>query len=372
MRRNSWKSLGFSRNPRVGIPSAFRRRMDGFSISRNAPPLRLGYVPLVDCAPIAVARETGIFERHGLNVRLSRELGWASVRDKIVYRHLDAAQSIAGIALALGLGINEMRCEIAVPMVLNLHGDAITLSRALDPAEIDRGEGLANHLKNKWKKDRPLMLAVPHRYSSHHALLKQWLASHGVSSAADREIIVLPPPLMPRQLKAGHIDGYCVGEPWNSEAILGGYGWCPAISAEIARGHPGKVLVLTGLFLRERRQEAIALVAALLESCELCQSPDFRDDLIEILAKPVYTGASAEVLRNSLGPVFNSGIGRSRNDGFHIFHGHGANRPGMDKASWVLSEMRGAGTMPDGTCGGLSRIFREDLFHAAGLCAAGV
>jgi ABC-type nitrate/sulfonate/bicarbonate transport system substrate-binding protein len=329
------------------------------------PKVRLGYVPLSDCAPIAVAQEMGIFSRHGLDVELSRELGWASVRDKIIYGHLDAAQSIAGIAIALGFGLNEMRCEVAVPMVLNLHGNAITLTTAIGPDKIGRGEELRNYLTHHWKKERPFTLAVTHRYSSQYTLLKTWLNRHGVVSPALVEIIFLPPSLMPRSLAAGHIDGYCVGEPWNSESILSGTGWCPVTSAEIARGHPEKILLLSGNFLREQKEQAITLVAALIEACQLCQAPDFREELIAILALKAYTGAAPEILRNSLGPIFNNGIEQVSAAGFHIFHGETANRPTMDRASWVLSELRNAGTIPEGTCGALSRIFREDLYHAA-------
>lgn len=334
--------------------------------SRNK--LRLGFVPLNDCAPIAVAEEMGIFKRRGLEVEISRELGWASVRDKIIYGHLDAAQSIAGIAIALGLGINEMRCEVAVPMVLNLHGNAITLSTEVGPEKIGKGEGLREFLTRDWKKERPFTLAATHRYASHYSLLKSWLARHGVISPEHVEIIFLPPSLMPRSLAAGHIDGYCVGEPWNSESIMAGTGWCPVTSAEISRGHPEKVLLVSGSYLNENKEQSIELVAALIEACQLCQSPDFREDLISILALKAYTGATSEVLRNSLGPIFNSGVDRVSANGFHIFHGDSMNRPSMDKASWVLSELRNAGTIPEGTCGALSRIFREDLYHAAELC----
>ena len=340
-------------------------------VSNVNNPLRLGYVPLNDCAPIAVAMETGIFQRYGLNVVLSRELGWASVRDKLFYGDLDAAQSIAGIAFALGLGFSELRCEVAVPMILNLHGNAITLTSDLRPSDIGKGEGLQSYLSHSWKKDRPFTLAATHRYSSHHILLYQWLRRYGLSAPADVEIVFLPPPLMPRHLKAGHIDGYCVGEPWNSEAILAGTGWCPATSSDLSHGHPEKVLLVSGKFLRERKDESTALVAALLEACRLCQDPTFRNEMITILALKEYTGASEEVLRNSLGGEFNSGSGVTSAATFHVFHGDSVNRPTVEKASWVLAGLRSIGILPDVTCGSLSRIYREDLFHTATLCAEG-
>ena len=331
-------------------------------------PIRLGFVPLSDCAPLAVANETGLFERYGLNVALSRELGWTSVRDKIYYGDLDAAQSIAGIAFALGLGFSELRCEVAVPLILNLHGNAVTLSNEFKPSEIGHGEGLKHHLTYSWKKDRPFTLAATHRYSSHHILLHTWLRRHGLSAPEDAEIIFLPPPLMPRQLKAGHIDGYCVGEPWNSEAILAGTGWCPATSAELSHGHPEKVLLVSGRFVQERKDETIALVAALLEACKMCQDPEFRNEMISILAMDAYTGASPEVLRNSLGNQFTTGPESVNGNAFHIFHGESVNRPTVEKASWVLAGLRAIGALPEITCGSLSRIYREDIFHAATHC----
>lgn len=333
--------------------------------------LRLGFVPLSDCAPIAVAMEMGIFTRYGLNVTLSRELGWASVRDKMFYGDLDAAQSIAGIAFALGMGFSELRCEVAVPLILNLHGNAITLSNELKPSEIGKGEGLPSYLTHSWKKDRPFTLAATHRFSSHHILLFNWLRRHGLSAPSDVEIIFLPPPLMPRHLKAGHIDGYCVGEPWNSESILSGIGWCPATSSDLSHGHPEKILLLSGKFLRERKEESIALSAALLDACRMCQDPAFRDEMITILAMKEYTGASEKVLRNSLSSPFNTGAGSSGSSNFHVFHGDSVNRPTVEKASWVLAGLRSIGILPDVTAGSLSRIYREDLFHAATLCCAG-
>jgi len=337
------------------------RKSSPLPISSN--PIRLGYVALADCAPIAVAQETGIFQRHHLNVKLSCELGWSSVRDRIYQGELDAAQSISGIAFALGLGISGLRRGVAVPLVLNLHGNAITLSKNIEPSLLQRG-ALKNHLLTSWKKSRPFTLAATHRYSSHHILLLQWLRMHEIIPTDDIEIIFLPPPLMPAHLKAGHIDGYCVGEPWNSVSILAGDGWVPATSAELSHGHPEKVLLVSDRFMEENKDQSIALVAALIESCALCQDSSFRRDLIDILALPQYTGAERDVLNNSLGQTFQAGNRSIPSNSFHVFHGHGVNSPSVDKASWILSGLRNAGVLPELTGTSLTRIYREDLFQA--------
>jgi ABC-type nitrate/sulfonate/bicarbonate transport system substrate-binding protein len=338
--------------------------MNRHSKKKNSP-IRLGFVPLSDCAPIAVAVEMGIFEKYNLNVLLSRELGWASVRDKIFHESLDAAESISGIAFALGFGINNLRSEIAVPLVLNLNGNAITLSNEIKPEDIGSGQGLSDYLTHHWKKDRPFTLAATHRFSSHHILIHQWLKRNGITSKQDLEIIFIPPWLMPRHLKAGHIDGYCVGEPWNSESILAGVGWCPATSADLSFNHPEKILVLSGKFVHERRDDSLLLTAALRDACKLCQNPDFRDPLISILALKNYTGASEDVLRNSLASHFNTGVEFIDATDFHIFYGNSVNRPTIDKASWVLSGLRDTNVISDITPSSLSRIYRDDLYQAS-------
>lgn len=336
------------------------------SFQKMSPnPIRLGLVALSDCAPIAAAKETGIFERHGLQVKLSKELGWATIRDKIYYGELDAAQSIAGMAMTLGLGCGDLKCDVVVPLVLNLHGNAITLTTEMPASAIQSGEGLKAYLTHYWKKTRPFTLAAPHRHASHHILLHGWLRRHGLNPHEEAEIVFLPPSLMPRHLKAGHIDGYCVGEPWNSASILGGMGWCPATSADLSYGHPEKVLLVAGRFLQEQPDQTTALVSALLEACRMCQDPAFKDDLIRILSLPEYTGASPELLRNSLCGKFETGRGVVDENPFHLFHGDEVNRPTVEKASWLLAGLRTIGALPEITAGSISRIHREDLFHAA-------
>ncbi|MEP2776062.1 MAG: CmpA/NrtA family ABC transporter substrate-binding protein [Luteolibacter sp.] len=332
--------------------------------SANSQIIRLGYVPLTDCAPLAVAKEMGIFESYGLNVSLQREMGWATVRDRLFYNELDAASSIAGIAFALAYGLTDLRCDVSVPLILNLHGNAITLSTDLPSKVIKNGSGLADYLAYQWKKDRPFTLAATHRFSSHGVLLHTWLKRHGLTDS-DVEIIILPPSLMPRHLKAGHIDGYCVGEPYNSEAILGGYGWSPVTSTDLSYGHPEKVLLVSGDFVKKRKDDTISLVSALLDSCKLCHDPDFREELISILARPEYTGASPEVLRNSLGETFFNGGMNAPSENFHMFYGDTVNRPSTDKASWMLAGLRNSGSLPETPCGSLSRLYREDIYLAA-------
>jgi ABC-type nitrate/sulfonate/bicarbonate transport system substrate-binding protein len=144
----------------------------------------------------------------------------------------------------------------------------------------------------------------------------------------------------------------------------------PATSAELSHGHPEKVLLVSDRFIEEHKEETLRLVGALLEACVQCQDASFRADLIDILALPEYTGASREVLANSLGSTFQAGSRTIETNAFHVFHGPAVNTPTVEKASWVLSGLRAAGVLPEIAGVPLSRIYREDLFHAATSTAA--
>src|SRR6266850_6607819 len=208
---------------------------------RNA--LRLGFAPLTDCAPLVMAQELGLFRKYGLCVTLSRELGWASIRDKIIHGELDAAHAVAGMPVAATLGLGAVKCDCLTALVLNLHGNAITLSNDLWQRGVRDGATLRDHVR-KARGEQMLTFGVVFPFSSHNFLLRQWLVSHGIMPDRDVRIVVVPPPQMAANLKIGNLDGFCVGEPWNSVAVQTRAGWCVTTSAELDPGHPEKVLMV--------------------------------------------------------------------------------------------------------------------------------
>lgn len=328
--------------------------------------LRLGFVPLTDAAPLIMAAETGIFRKYGLGVRLSRELGWATIRDKIIHRELDAAHAVAGMPFAATLGLGTIPCDCIAAMVLNLHGNAITLSNGLWRRGVRDAETLRQEIVRA-RRDAPLTFGVVFPYSSHHFLLRAWLKTSGINSDRDVRIVVVPPPQMVASLKAGHLDGFCAGEPWNSAALEAGAGWCAAVSAELAPGHPEKVLMVRREFSEKRAAEHLALVAALLEACDYCQAPQNQGEVIATLARREYVGVPGSLLRRGLEGRFDFGHGRVRAvPDFNIFHGFRINEPSADKAAWVLQhlrELRPATSALDMALG--PRVFRGDLFEQA-------
>lgn len=328
--------------------------------------LRVGFVPLTDCAPLVMAQELGLFRQHGVNVHLSRELGWITIRDKILFGELDAAHAVAGLPFAATLGLGCAPCDCVTGLVLNLHGNAITVSNELARLVGNTGAGLRAWVAEQ-RGRRTLTFGIVSRYSSHHHLLRQWLLSAGVNPETDVHLVVVPPPQMAVNLQAGHLDGFCAGEPWNSVAVATGAGRVVATSAELDPGHPEKVLMARRDFAEKRAAEHEALIAALLEACAYCAVPANHERIAATLARREFVGVPAEVLRFSLSGAIQFDSERARQVGdFLIFHDLHANEPSGDKAARVLQQLRACGLARDGasfTHALAHRVFRSDLFE---------
>ena len=307
------------------------------ALSGVIQPVRIGFIPLADCAPLLVARERELFRKHGVRVELRCEVGWATIREKLLYGQVDAAHAIAGLALAMRMGLSTPPCRVVAPFVFNLHGNAITLSRDL----WNRGVRDAASLKKLIRSttSRRFTFGTVSRYSSHYFLLRQWLAAGGIDVEKDVRIVVLPPTQMAANLAAGLVDGYCVGEPWNSIAVERGIGWIAATSEQLAPGHPEKVLLTTESFIEHHAEEAAAIIVALKEACLYCDAHENRAEVAHILAGSGYFNDGEEILKRSLVGPLDLGTDTSADvTHFHIFHRRDANVPTIGRGRWLLDE----------------------------------
>jgi ABC-type nitrate/sulfonate/bicarbonate transport system substrate-binding protein len=334
----------------------------------KAKPLRIGFVPLTDCAPLVVAKETGLFGRYDLEVSLSRELGWASIRDKLCFGELDAAHALAALLFGAQTlpGYERRRCVTGV--VLSLNGDGITLSNRLWNVGARDAVSFREYLLRQ-RKTGPTVLGVPALLSSHYFLLRQWLAAAKIDFEQGVRIVTLPPQQMSGHLKSGHLDGYCVGEPWNSVAIREGAGWCAATSGEIFPLHPEKALLVSEQFAEDRHEEHLRLIAALVEACLFCDQSGNLETVVALLALPQYVNVPVETLRNGFSGSFDYGHGkREDSPDFAIFSRYEANIPSYDKAAWLTRQIARSGLAPAGffPAGAVRRsAFRPDLFQQA-------
>ena len=329
--------------------------------------LRLGFIPLTDCAPIVAAKTLGFFEEEGLDVTLSREVSWATIRDKVTVGALDGAHMLAPMALAstLGAGGGETVPMIA-PLALNLNGSAITVSIALakmlrevDPEGMAQSPITARPLarlieRRRERGEAQLTFAVVFPYSMHAYALRYWMAEAGIDPDRDVRLMVTPPPRMVEQLQSGGVDGFCVGAPWNAVSVQEGLGEVLIRASEFWPGSPDKVFGVKADWAQAYPDELRALLRALIRASIWADDPANRSDLIDLLVRPEYVGASREA------------IGRALEDEI-VFHAGAAGRPRREHALWFLSQMARWGQIgfkPDFDAVA-DAVYRPDLFRAA-------
>jgi ABC-type nitrate/sulfonate/bicarbonate transport system substrate-binding protein len=304
-----------------------------------------------------MAQELGLFDKRGLKVQLSREVGWATVRDKIIYRELDAAHALAPMVFAASLGLGSAQADCLTGLVLSLNGNAITLAKPLQNAGVGIDLPLRLFVR---QRNEPLVLGIPFLYSAHHFVFRDWLLSQGLDPTRDFQFVVVPPPQMPSNLKAGHLDGFCVGEPLNSVAQRAGFGWRAGTSAQIAPQHPEKVLMVRSEFAETRAAEHEALIAALVEACRFCYVPRNRERVIETLGEPRYVNAPASALRE--GCQFT--LGQTDTTGYNAFE----HEPSAEKAAWIFDHLGACGLLTDPILhrdDKIAGIFRADIFRSS-------
>lgn len=338
-----------------------------------APPrasrrITIGYVPLTDCAPLVVAHERGLFVRHGLDVRLSREAGWATVREKMLHGELDAAHAPASMVIEMSHGLDVPAVPSLAGLVLAHNGNAITLSNELRELGAHDAASLREVIRRHAGRRRFTFAGVL-KYSSQHYLMRRWLRSGGIDPDRDVDIAIVPPPLVADCMEQGHLDGYCVAEPWSSVGLLRGVGWCATLSADLDPMHPEKVFMVRREFEDDRHEEHLRLIAALVEAARWCDQRANRPALAELLASPAYLGAPVVALRNALIGPYRMGEDHTTDASRAIvFHDDEASRPTPAKARWVLDEIRRHGlgpALPALSDPHLRTLYREDLYDQA-------
>ena len=302
--------------------------------------VRIGYMPLADCAPVVMASVLGFDERYGIRFELSRELSWTGMRDRLVGGDIDAGHVLYGLLYGLQMGIGTRASQVAVLMNLNRNGQGITLSRAL-AARAPDAAALARLVRAG-----ALRPTFGHTFptGNHAMFLYYWLAAAGIDPLEDCKLVTVPPVQMAASLAAGHMDGFCAGEPWGQRAVREGAGLLSVSSEEIWPDHPGKVLGTSAAFAAANPNTCRAIVAALLEAARwLDASRTNREAAAEVLASPAYVNAGRDVLQVCLagrpGKAYATGDWRGHN-GLHFFAGGEASFPWLSDGMWFLTQQR--------------------------------
>ncbi|MBD1556408.1 ABC transporter substrate-binding protein [Vibrio sp. S9_S30] len=362
--------------------------------------LKFGFIKLTDMAPLAVAHEKGFFEDEGLYVTLEAQANWKVLLDRVIDGELDGAHMLSGQPLGAAIGIGT-KAEMITAFSMDLNGNAITVSndiwQQMKPHLSQRADGKPVHpikadalkpvVESYLDKGKPFNMGMVFPVSTHNYELRYWLAAGGIhpgyyapktgdnSGQLDADVLlsVTPPPQMPATMEAGTIKGYCVGEPWNQQAVIKGIGVPVVTDYEIWKNNPEKVFGVSKAWAETYPNTHIRVIKALIRAAYWLDENNNanRHEAVTLLAKSQYVGADADVIANSMTGTFEYEKGDKRSvPDFNVFFRNNATYPYYSDAIWYLTQMRRWGQIPeekpdDWYANIAKQVYRPDLYQQA-------
>ncbi len=337
------------------------------------PQLTFGFIKLTDMAPLAIAKELGYFEDEGLFVTIEAQSNWKNVLDRVIDGELDGSHMLAGQPIAASAGFGR-QADLVTPFSMDLNGNGITVSneiwskmkphvpmdesgKPVHPIKADAIKPVVEEYKSNGKAFK---MGMVFPVSTHNYEIRYWLAAAGIHPGyysadniqgqidADVLLSVTPPPQMPATLEAGTIYGYCVGEPWNQQAVFKEIGVPVCTNYDVWKNNPEKVFVMTKKFIDENPNTAIAVTKALIRAGKWLDKPENRAKAVGILSKSDYVGADSVVIANSMTGTFEFEKGDKREmPDFNVFFKYHATYPYYSDGIWFLTQMRRWGQIPE-------------------------
>ena len=332
----------------IGISPALRSMV--YAAGSDAPEkteVKIGFIPLTDCASVVMAAELGLDKKYGVKIVPTKESSWAGVRDKLVTGELDFAHVLYGLIYGVHLGVGGAKKDMAVLMNLNHNGQAITLSKKLaDKGAVD-GAGLAKLMA---AEKREYTFAQTFPTGTHAMWLYYWMAANGINPMTGAKVITVPPPQMVANMRVGNMDGYCVGEPWNHRAIIDGIGITAMTTQDIWKDHPEKVLATTGDFAKKNPNTCRAVTAAILEAGKWIDANlSNKIKMAETIADKSYVNTSVDAINQRILGRYQNGMGKTWDDPNYMkFSGDGfVNFPYLSDGMWFLTQHKRWGILKD-------------------------
>lgn len=329
------------------VPAAVRQgAWAAGSDAPEKPEVKVGFIPLTDCASIVTASVLGFDKKYGIKITPSKEASWAAVRDKLVNGELDASHVLYGLIYGVQLGIGGQKKDMAVLMGLNQNGQAITLSNQLKDKGATDGQKL-RALIDREKREYTFAQTFP--TGTHAMWMYYWLAANGINPFTETKSITVPPPQMVANMRVGNMDGYCVGEPWGARAISDKIGFTVATTQEIWKDHPEKVLGGTSDFVDRHPNTSRAMIMAILDASRYLDNIVNRSRVTKIIADKSYVNAPEDVIEQRFLGNYENGLGRRwRDPDYMKFYRDGlVNFPFLSDGMWFLTQHRRWGLLKE-------------------------
>jgi nitrate/nitrite transport system substrate-binding protein len=361
--------------------------------------LKFGFIKLTDMAPLAIAAEKGFFEDEGLFVELEAQANWKVLLDRVITGELDGAHMLAGQPLGASIGFGT-QAEIITAFSMDLNGNAITVSNKVwkemkkhipheggKPVHPIKADSLKPVIEQYNDDGKSFKMGMVFPVSTHNYELRYWLAAGGIhpgyyapdkgdtsgTISADALLSVTPPPQMPSTMEAGTIDGYCVGEPWNQQAVFKNIGVPVITDYEIWKNNPEKVFGVSKGWADKYPETHKSVVKAMIRAAKWLDEKNNanRPEAVKILAQSNYVGADYDVIANSMTGTFEYEKGDKRDiPDFNVFFRHNATFPYYSDAIWYLTQMRRWGQISEHKSDDwymdiAKKVYRPDIYAEA-------
>jgi nitrate/nitrite transport system substrate-binding protein len=336
----------------------------------------LGFIALTDSAPLIIAKEKGLFAKHGMpDTKVVKQTSWAVTRDNLELGSerggIDGAHILSPMPLLLTAGTIS-KSKQPVPMYtlarLNLQGQAFSASKDLldEKLTIDNRAGLA---KASQSLGRKIKAAVTFPGGNHDLWMRYWLAANGIDPNKDADLVVVPPPQMVANMQTGTMDLFCVGEPWNQRLVNKKLGYTAAQTGEFWNKHPEKAFSMRADWVDKHPKATQALLMAVQEAQIWCQDPANLNELCEILSKDKYIKAKVEDIKPRLAGDVDYGDGRKVTNSPYkmLFWDSNASFPFKSHDTWFVTEDMRWGYLPATTdiTALVNKVNRADLWKEA-------
>ena len=308
--------------------------------------VKVGFIPLTDCASVVIASVMGFDKKYGIKITPSKEASWAAVRDKLVNGELDAAHVLYGLIYGVQMGIGGPKKDMANLMTINNNGQAISLSNQLKAKGAVDGASLARLVK---AEPREYTFAQTFPTGTHAMWLYYWLAAYGVNPFTEAKVITVPPPQMIANMRVDNMDGFCVGEPWNARAIRDNVGFTAATSQDIWQDHPEKILGTTADWVARHPNTARALIMAVLDASRYIDTMSNRSAVSRIIAEKSYVNTDVESIDGRMHGQYDNGNGRKWQDANYMkfFNDGKVNFPYLSDGMWFLTQHKRWGLLKE-------------------------
>jgi nitrate/nitrite transport system substrate-binding protein len=338
----------------------------------------LGYIALMDASALVIAKEKGLFAKHGVpDVEVAKQASWGATRDNLVLgsenNGIDGAHILTPMPYLISTG-KVTQNNVPTPMYLlarlNLDAQAISVAQEYKDLKVTTGASpLKAAFAKKIAEGKKVSVAMTFPGGTHDLWIRYWLAAGGIDPDKDISTIVVPPPQMVANMKVGNMDAFCVGEPWNEQLVNQGIGFTACTTGEIWGKHPEKALGMRAAWVDKNPNAAKAILMAVMEAQQWCEKAENKDELANIVGKRQWFNVPVADIVGRLKGDINYGNGRVEKGTrqFMKFWSDHASYPFKSHDSWFVTEDIRWGKFEGSTDvkALVDKVNREDLWREA-------